>query len=403
MTPTATPARWGGAIESPVAERVADADLIVDALLGAGLDRDVEGDLKHLIESVNEAGKLVVAIDVPSGVDGATGETRGAAIKADVTVTFFRRKPGHLINPGRSLCGELVVVDIGTPDAVIGQFDLKLFENAPDFWTLPRLDLHSHKYTRGHCVVVSGAALATGATRLAARAAFRVGAGLVTLAGGREALTEHAAHVTSIMLRQADDAAALAELLQDERKNAVAIGPGAGVGEATRQNVVAVLASGAAAVLDADAITSFRDSPHTLFDAIKAMPRRTVVLTPHQGEFERLFAAEGGKIASALTAAAQSGAILVLKGSDTVVASPDGRALVNSNAPPWLGTAGAGDVLTGMVAGLLAQGMHGFEAAAAAVFIHGAAARRFGGPGMISDDLPELIPPVLAELAAPRR
>jgi hydroxyethylthiazole kinase-like uncharacterized protein yjeF len=391
--------RWQGDVAAASADLLAGAGLVVDGLLGAGLDRDVDGPLRALIDAVNAAGLPVVAIDVPSGMDGESGEARGAAVRAALTVTFFRKKPGHMLLPGRELCGETVLAQIGIPAGVLAAIGPQAHENGPLLWQVPTLGVETHKYKRGHCVVLSGPALHTGATRMSATAALRAGAGLVTLLGDKDALMVHAAHVTAIMLAEMPVTAALKDYLADGRKHSTVFGPAAGIGEATAARVLAVLASGVPAVLDADALSSFKEAPERLFAAVKADTRRPVVFTPHEGEFHRVFGdLPGSKPERARVAAVRSGAIIIYKGGDTVVAAPGGRVAINTNAPATLGTAGSGDVLAGIVGGLLAQGMPGFDAAAAGVWLHGDAANRFGGPGLIAEDLPDLIPRALTAL-----
>jgi NAD(P)H-hydrate epimerase len=376
------------------------ADVVVDALFGAGLARPIEGRTAQLIDSVNASALPVIAVDVPSGVDGTTGEVRGVAIKAVATVTFFRLKPGHVLLPGRGLCGEVSLADIGIPGSVLAEIAPKTFVNQPALWLAhyPWPEDDSHKYARGHAVVVSGPVYSTGAARLAARGALRAGAGLVTVASPRDALQANAAQLTAIMVREADDARGFKALLADARKNAVLIGPGVGVGQRTKDIVMTALGSGAAVVLDADALTSFAEDSGPLFAAI-ATHGAPVVFTPHDGEFARLFPdlASLPKMDRARQAASRSGAVIALKGADTVVAAPDGRASINATTSPWLATAGTGDVLAGMVLGLLAQAMPVFEGTSAAVWLHGAAAKAFG-PGLIAEDLPETLPQVLRDL-----
>lgn len=390
-------ARWQGEIRSMHTGLLDGVELVVDALFGAGLSRDVDGLAAEMLCAVEQRGLPVCAVDMPSGVDGATGQVRGVAVQAALTVTFFRKKPGHVLFPGRALCGDIVVADIGIPEAVLDSVAAATFENAPPLWnhSFPWPENETHKYRRGH-VLVSGGARMTGAARLVAMAAARVGAGLVTVAVPPEAWSVYAAALTSIMVECVEEGV-LAPALEDKRRNVIVLGPGAGVTQQTRLNVLAAAAAGRALVLDADALTVFADNPKQLFSAL----RGPCVLTPHDGEFARLFQVEGDRLSRARVAAKRSGTVVILKGADTVVAEPGGRAVINSSAPPWLATAGAGDVLSGMVGGLLAQGMPVFESACAAVWLHGEAAA-LAGPGMISEDLPSLLPQVLRQLYAQR-
>lgn len=388
--------RWTGSLEPLTPATLTDAMLVVDAIYGAGLSRKVEGVAEETLIAVARAGIPLVAIDVPSGVLGDTGESLGA-IAAALTVTFVRKKPGHVLEPGRSLCGDVVVADIGISDAVLARIQPTMYENDPGCWVdaIPLLQSAGNKYQRGHALI-SGGYPQTGASRLAARAAARVGAGLITIAVPDHALPIYATALISIMVHPLLAHEDFNHLLDDPRFSAVLIGPGSGVSEQTRARVLAMLGSGRPIVLDADALTSFAGNPAELEWEITG----PCIITPHEGEFRRLFAATGDKVTRARAAARVSGAIVVLKGRDTVIASPDGRAIINSNAPPTLATAGSGDVLSGLILGLLAQGMEPYLAAAAGVWMHGAAATAFGS-GLMAEDLPDLVPGVSDRLSRP--
>ncbi|MHB8528931.1 MAG: NAD(P)H-hydrate dehydratase [Caulobacteraceae bacterium] len=398
LAPPASPqATWAAGVwdggTARLGERAPRCDLVIDALFGAGLNRALGPETARLAKALARSKVPVLAVDVPSGLSGDTARPLGAAsFKAALTVTFHRRKLAHVLQPGRALCGETLVADIG-----LGESDASLFENHPDLW-LERFvwpDLTAHKHSRGRLIVVSGEAWSTGAARLAARAALRIGAGLVTVLSPTDALMVNAAHLEAVMLKGFDTETELEAAASDVE--AAVIGPAAGVSEATLSNVLALARTGAALVVDADALTVFRDEPEELFSALD----RDDVLTPHPGEFERVFPglleASPERVSATRRAAAKAQAVVLLKGPDTVIATPDGRAAVNLNGTPWLATAGSGDVLAGLIGGLLAQGMESFEAACAAAWIHAAAAERFG-PGLISEDLPALAPKVMKEL-----
>ena len=377
-------ARWRGPIETLATYSLGGADLVVDALFGAGLARPLEGTALAVVRALADHRAPVIAVDVPSGLDGTTGDVLGAAPRAELTVTFCRLKPGHLLLPGRQLCGRTVLADIGIPDETVAAHARGLSANGPWLWRalLPERSATSHKYRFGHALVVGGPVATTGAARLAADAALRVGAGLVSIACRPGALTTYAAQLTTVMTKPVADGPALSALLADPRYRAALLGPGAGVGEATREAVRAVLASGRPAVLDADALTSFAEDRGALLDGLRA----DIVLTPHDGEFARLFDDAGDRLSRAQAASRRCGAVVLLKGADTVVAAPDGRAAIQPDAPPWLATAGTGDVLAGLIVGLLAQGVPAFESAAAGVWLHASAAHG-AGPGLVAEEL----------------
>jgi hydroxyethylthiazole kinase-like uncharacterized protein yjeF len=372
----AAAARWNGPMAAFDAAEAARAALVVDALFGAGLTRPLAPEIVDILRAVQAP---LVAVDVPSGLDGATGQVLGHAPQAAQTISFFRLKPGHVLLPGRALCGETLLADIGLPEAVLEGIAPQCWRNHPSLWALPSLELSAHKYTRGHLTILAGAAM-PGAARLAAAAARRLGAGLVTL---------HAENLELAAMLRADapgqlvSDATLDALLADARRKVWLAGPGLLPHEATRAAIRSVIDAGKILVADAGALMAATEAPDLL--------RGAAVITPHAGEFARLFGAPGAyRLAATRAAAAQLGAVVVLKGPDSIIAAPDGRVIINDNAPPSLATAGTGDILAGAIAALLAQGMAPFEAAAAAVWLHGAAAAS-GPPGLIAEDLPALI------------
>lgn len=389
--------QWSGVVEVATAPDLADAELVVDALFGAGLTRPLQGTAADL--ALAARGRLTVSIDVPSGVSGDNGRIEsdpatgsdGVAFHADLTLTFHLQKPGHLLMPGRRLAGEVQVIDIGIPDSAIAAIGPRTWRNDPDLWrqAVPVPDVEGHKFGRGHALVVGGGMMSSGAARLAAMAALRAGAGLVTAVPPRSAAMVYASHLTAVMLKPADTPQDWARLLDDPRHNAVLIGPGNGISQRTRDFANAALDTDRATVLDADAITVFADDPKALYRKVTG----PCIMTPHAGEFVRLFKVTNDKLHDAREAARRSGAVIISKGPDSVIAAPDGRAAINCNAPADLATAGAGDVLAGIAVGLLAQQVPAFEAACMAVWLHGAAAT-VAGPGMIAEDLAPNLPTV---------
>nr|WP_283949666.1 NAD(P)H-hydrate dehydratase [Limobrevibacterium gyesilva] len=377
----AAAARWRGPMVPFTPAEAARADLVIDAVFGAGLTRDVGGEVADVLRA---AGRLV-AVDVPSGLDGATGQARGFAPQAALTVTFFRLKPGHKLLPGRTLCGETVLADIGLPEQVLQAVQPRTFLNGPALWRLPAPAPDSHKYARGHVTVLGGTTM-TGAARLAAAGARRGGAGMVTIAALGRADVYRAGDPGVIV-----DAAPVEVQLRDPRRGVWVCGPGLGF-DAAASVLPLLLAAGRMVVADADALTACAGDPGRL--------RGAAVLTPHAGEFARVFGPLGpDRLEAARAAARRSGAVVLLKGSDSVIAAPDGRAAINDSAPPCLATAGAGDVLAGLVAALLGQGMPAWEAACAAAWLHGRAAC-LAGQGLVAEDLPCAIPRAFAAARA---
>jgi len=389
---------WTGPLATLGLDLLVGRPLVIDALFGAGLRRPIDGIAGQIIDRLNAEALQVISVDVPSGLHGDSGVVMGRAPMAECTVTFFRAKPGHYSIEGLRRCGTLRVADIGIAPSVLTAIAPQLWLNAPALWQehLRHEDRGTHKYARGHLTLLGGA-IATGAARLAALAARRAGAGLVTIASPPEAMAIYQAAEPGNLIAEVGDGVGFTRLLDDSRRNAILVGPGSGLDERTRASVVAVLATGRPAVLDADAITVFADNPGSLFDLI----RGPVLLTPHEGEFRRLFptlSAVPGKVDRTREAARQSRATVLLKGPDTVIAASDGRAVVNVHAPATLATAGSGDVLAGIASGLMARGLSPLAAGASAAWLHGDCAFRFARPGLIAEDLIARIPEALETL-----
>ncbi|KPA22857.1 Bifunctional NAD(P)H-hydrate repair enzyme Nnr [Shimia sp. SK013] len=396
--------------------------LYVDALFGTGLARAVEGDVAWLLSQIRlslwpferslRETERFVAIDVPTSLCSDSGKLLVAEkdslahFRADVTVSFHSPKLGHVIEGGPDLVGKLVVKGIGLPHRYAPAKIVKLADNVRQ---VGKEDWWLHKYSHGHALILSGGAGKTGAARLAARGALRVGAGLVTLGVPPSAQQEVACQITALMLQRIGDATALDVVLADQRINALCLGPGMGL-ERARALVPMALGAKRATVLDADALSAFAERPEELFE----MLHEDVVLTPHGGEFARLFPDIAEKLAAVPTkgpayskvdatreAAARAGCVVLYKGADTVIADPSGRCSVNAavyeRAAPWLATAGSGDVLAGFITGLLARGFAPMAAAETAAWLHVECARAFG-PGLIAEDLPEVLPQVLRGL-----
>ncbi|MBO6899455.1 MAG: NAD(P)H-hydrate dehydratase [Shimia sp.] len=413
-------------------EVTSKASVFVDALFGTGLTRAVTQP-KELYWDVHDRWGLskarldglfpkIVSVDLPSGVCSDSGmalvvgdnDEDGVAldVKANLTVTFHREKIAHRLAHGAEACVRTIVKDIGLNgehcNTISSTEVVQLVDQTVGF---PNKSDQAHKFSHGHALILSGGSGQTGAARLAARGALRIGAGLVTLGVPPNAQQEVACQITALMLKRVADGERLCEVLQDDRLNALCLGPGMGV-ERARELVPVALSYKRATVLDADALSAFEDDPNELFELL----HENVVLTPHGGEFARLFPDIAAKLADPPTkgpayskvdatreAAARAGCVVLFKGPDTVIASPNGQCAVNAavyeRAAPWLATAGSGDVLAGFITGLLARGFAPQQAAEAAAWLHVECARAFG-PGLIAEDLPEMLPQVFSKLEA---
>lgn len=397
--PTSDDAKQAAAhYEGPRNVSMQGCELVIDAIFGTGLSRPIEGKAAQMIDWINAAHLPVIALDIASGIDATSGVVHGTAIYATHTLSFCRKKRGHLLMPGKEYAGEVTLIPIGISDATIASLDAKCEENHPDIWRahFPSFDTAHHKYSKGHVAIIGGNEM-IGAAKLAATGALRAGAGMASVLCEPSVWPIYAASLTSVMAKPCEQMQIQAHL-RDSRINSWLIGPGAGVTPRTRMLAEEILQAQRPTVLDADALSVFAPDAAALRDMI----RGPAILTPHEGEFKRLFHAQpwvddADKCQRAAKAAAWLGAVIILKGPDTVIAAPDGRLIINSDAPPTLATAGSGDVLAGLCAGLIAQTMPAFEAVAAAVWIHGQAAH-LAGRGLIAEDLPSKISAVLQRL-----
>ncbi len=371
-----------------------EADVVVDAIFGVGINRPVNKNYVKVFREINKESKLIVSLDIPSGVDTDTGLLMPEAIKADHTITFVYPKLGHYLLPAKKYVGNIHVVDIGIPINVNSKIEngYMFHLNSPDYWISdfkwPAED--DHKYKRGHVLVQSGPESSTGAARLAAISALRIGAGAVTLSSSREALNVNATHLTSVMIKEINNSEEFFNFLDQKKINSLIIGPGCGVNQFTKELTLNALNYKISLILDADAISSFEEES---VDFIKALEysKADVIITPHEGEFNKIFGnLKGSKIERTKSAAIKSKSTVILKGNDTVIASPDGEVIISDKTSPFLATAGSGDVLSGICGGLTAQGMKSFKAACAAQWIHSSIGL-IAGPGLIAEDMISII------------
>lgn len=391
-------AKWKGAVEPLSTDGFSEAVAIIDCLFGTGLSKPIEGELADLVEAMNASSAFLMAVDIPSGLDADTGQPLGACVEAGATITFNFKKVGHTVVPGRYLSGgnsNIHVAEIGVPEKALKAITPEAFENIPSLWgqDFPLTGPQTHKYGRGHMLVLGGKEPTLGASRLASLAGLRVGAGLVTLAAPAETYPVQASALMDVMVRRFDSAFGFMGIVNDQRIKAVLVGPGAGRGEKTVELVRQVGAKNKLLVLDADALASLVGRA----DIISGLKSPEIVLTPHEGEFAKLFPEidfSKDRLAGVREAAKASNAVVVLKGVSTVVAAPDGRVSIATNAPSWLSVGGTGDVLSGMICGMMTQGMPAFEAASAGVWLHGEAGMQ-AGRGLIASDLLDVIPKVL--------
>ncbi len=375
-----------------------DNPIIIDAIFGAGLTRPIDGPVADLIKQINVLELDCISVDLPSGVSGDSGEILGTAFNAKYTVSFFCKKPGHLLHPGAGNCGELLITNIGIQNNVFDTIKPTTFYNTPKLWlkTYPIPTTTDHKYSRGHVSVYGGATM-MGAARLAARAARRSGAGLSSILCSSKSFDVYASADPGTLVNVVDNLSDFVDLLTDPRRNVLVIGPGAGLTARTKEFTLASLQSGKAVVIDADALSVFASDPNELIQHLHP----NCILTPHEGEFAKLFSVTGDKLNRTRYAAKSSNSVVLLKGHDTVIAAPDGRAVINTNAPPDLATAGAGDVLAGIVSGLRAQGTPAFEAACMGAWMHGECAQKIGA-GLIAEDLCEILPDIIQNIRNPK-
>ncbi|MFU8898192.1 MAG: NAD(P)H-hydrate dehydratase [Roseinatronobacter sp.] len=404
--------RWGvlGQVVKHLDPACLPGCVAVDALFGTGLTRPVAEKFWSALAQAQQAGAKLVAVDILSGICADSGQIRAdgaySVQAADLTVTFQAPKLGHMLLPGGAMTGALVVVDIGLKGRIAELRAGASAEQVTQTVSPPDLALLTkgagHKYSYGHALVLSGGVGRGGAARLAARAALRVGAGLVTLCCPPAALIENAARLDAIMLRPVADEVALTNALTDPRITALCLGPGLGLGRRECGLVAAALRSKRPIVLDADALSLIAQNPD-----LRALVHADCVLTPHAGEFARLWpdlgTSEHSKLKATCRAAQDIGAVVLFKGADTVIAGPDGfpeiHAALRDRAAPWLATAGTGDVLAGLITGLLARGIPPRTSARTGAWLHVEAARQFGA-GLLAEDLPEQLPQVLRRLGA---